>query len=157
MFVPQFFQHCLLSMLVGFCLSNIMLVTQFVIFRHKRYWRCHRYNLTTMSDMVKYRAAIWAFLKLTALYFTMSIGSHWYFDRVFGLQRLKNQSLYNKSLLLQKFTDILGKVLKPKKNPPPTSEKKMRLFFIFKYQIFWDFGLENWQHSLKVFLPTSKM
>ena len=26
----------------------------------------------TMSDMVKYRAAIWSFLKLTALYFTMS-------------------------------------------------------------------------------------
>ena len=25
-----------------------------------------------MSDMVKYRAAIWSFLKLTALYFTMS-------------------------------------------------------------------------------------
>ena len=26
----------------------------------------------TMSDMVKYRAAIWSFLRLTALYFTMS-------------------------------------------------------------------------------------
>ena len=25
-----------------------------------------------MSDMVKYRATIWSFLKLTALYFTMS-------------------------------------------------------------------------------------
>ena len=24
-----------------------------------------------MSDMVKYRAAIWSFLKVTALYFTM--------------------------------------------------------------------------------------
>ena len=30
MFVPHFFQHCLLSMLF-FCLSNIMLVTQFVL------------------------------------------------------------------------------------------------------------------------------
>ena len=29
--------------------------------------------LWTMSDMVKYRAAIWSFFKLTALYFTMSI------------------------------------------------------------------------------------
>ena len=28
--------------------------------------------LWTMSDMVKYRAAIWSFLKLMALYFTMS-------------------------------------------------------------------------------------
>ena len=28
--------------------------------------------LWTMSDMVKYRAAIWSFLNLTALYFTMS-------------------------------------------------------------------------------------
>ena len=29
-------------------------------------------KIWTMSDMVKYRATIWSFLKLTALYFTMS-------------------------------------------------------------------------------------
>ena len=41
-----------------------------------------------------------------------TIGGCWYFDRAFVLQRLKNQSLYNKILLLQKFNDTLGQVLK---------------------------------------------
>ena len=49
-------------------------------------------------------------------------------------QRLKNQSLYHEILLLQKFTDISGKVLKPKK-----------------------ISLKNWELSLKVFLQTWKM
>ena len=44
-----------------------------------------------------------------------TIGGCWYFDRVFVPQRLKNQSLYHEILLLQKFNDISGKVLKPKK------------------------------------------
>ena len=38
-----------------------------------------------------------------------TIGGCWYFDRAFVLQRLKNQSLYNKILLLQKFNYTLGK------------------------------------------------
>ena len=42
----------------------------------------------------------------------IDIGGRWYFDRAFGLQRLKNQSLYDKILFLQKFNDTLGKVLK---------------------------------------------
>ena len=41
-----------------------------------------------------------------------TIGGWWYFDRAFVLQRLKNQSLYNKILLLQKFNYTLGKVLR---------------------------------------------
>ena len=40
-------------------------------------------------------------------------------------QRLKNQSLHHEILLLQKFTDISRKVLKPKRNQPPTSEIKL--------------------------------
>ena len=39
-----------------------------------------------------------------------TIGGRWYFDRAFGLQRLTNQWLYSKILLLQKFNDIGGKV-----------------------------------------------
>ena len=39
-------------------------------------------------------------------------------------QRLKNQSLYHEILLLQKLNYMSGKVLKPKKKQPPTSEKK---------------------------------
>ena len=50
----------------------------------------------------------------------------WYFGRVVVPQRLINLSLYYEILLLQKFNDTGGKVLKPKKNQPPTSEKKMR-------------------------------
>ena len=43
------------------------------VFLVKRVAICIRlFNPWTMSDMVKYRAAIWSFLKLTALYFTMS-------------------------------------------------------------------------------------
>ena len=60
-----------------------------------------------------------------------TIGGRWYFDRAFVPQRLKNQSLYNKILLLQKFNYTLGKVLKPKKNQPPTSEKNEAIFLVF--------------------------
>ena len=34
------------------------------------------------------------------------------FGRASGLQRLKNQLLYHEILLLQKFNDIMGKVIK---------------------------------------------
>ena len=44
-----------------------------------------------------------------------TIGGLWYFDRAFVTQKFKNQSLYNKILLLQKFNYTL-KVLKPKKS-----------------------------------------
>ena len=52
-----------------------------------------------------------------------TIGGPWYFGRVLVPQRLINQSLYHEILLLQKFNDLLGKVLKPKKIQPPTSKK----------------------------------
>ena len=54
-----------------------------------------------------------------------------YFGRASVPQSLKNQSLYHKILLLQKFNDRRGKVLKSKTNQPATSEKKMRPFFSF--------------------------
>ena len=51
-------------------------------------------------------------------------------------QRLKSQSLlYHEILILQKFTDILGKVLKPPKNQHPTWEKN-KAFLNFKYIFF---------------------
>ena len=61
------------------------------------------------------------------------IGGRWLFgSRTFGLQRLKNKSVHHEILLLQNFTDILGKVLKPKKkNQPPTSEKNESVFLVF--------------------------
>jgi hypothetical protein len=46
------------------------------------------------------------------------------FGRASVPQRLINQSLYQEMLLLKKFNDIGGKVLKPKKIQPPTSKKK---------------------------------
>ena len=52
-----------------------------------------------------------------------TIGGPWYFDRAVVFQRLINQSFYQEILLLQKFNDIGGKVLKPKKIQPPTSKK----------------------------------
>ena len=52
-----------------------------------------------------------------------TIAGPWYFGRVLVPLRLKNQSLYHKIVLLQKFNDISGKVLKPKKIQPPTSKK----------------------------------
>ena len=57
-------------------------------------------------------------------YHLTTIGGPWYFDRAVVPQRLINQSLYQEILLLQKFIDISGKVLKSKKIQPPTSEKK---------------------------------
>ena len=41
----------------------------------------------------------------------------------YSSSRLINQSLYQEMLLLQKFNDIGGKILKPKKIQPPTSKK----------------------------------
>ena len=62
-----------------------------------------------------------------------TIADPWYFDRAVVFQRLINQSLFQEMLLLQKFNDIGGKVLKPKKIQPPTSKKKLRPFFIFSF------------------------
>ena len=45
------------------------------------------------------------------------------FGRASVPERLLNQSFYQEILLLQKFNDIGGKVLKPKKMQPPTSKK----------------------------------
>ena len=66
--------------------------------------------------------------------------------RVSVPQRLINQSLYHEILLLQKFNDLLGKVLKPKKIQPPTSKKKLRPFFIF---LNWDFDLDFRSFEIK--------
>ena len=44
-----------------------------------------------------------------------TIADPWYFGRVRVPQRLINLSLYHEILLLQKFNDTGGKVLKPKK------------------------------------------
>ena len=68
------------------------------------------------------------FLNLT------TIGGPWYFARAVVFQRLINQSFYQEILLLQKFNEIGGKVLKPKKRKEkkissPISEKKMRPIF----------------------------
>ena len=43
--------------------------SRFKVSYASRYGNVHAW---TMVDMVKYRATIWSFLKLTALYFTMS-------------------------------------------------------------------------------------
>ena len=76
-------------------------------------------------------------LEITYLHYLLSylttIADPWYFDRAFVFQRLLNQSLYQEIILLQKFIDISGKVLKPKKIQPPTSKKKLRPFFIFSF------------------------
>ena len=54
-----------------------------------------------------------------------TIADPWYFGRVVVPQRLINLSLYQEILLLQKFNDIGGKVLKPKKSAS-NLRKKMR-------------------------------
>jgi hypothetical protein len=51
------------------------------------------------------------------------------FGRADVPQRLITQSIYHEIILLQKFNDIGGKVLKPKKNQPPTSEKNEAIFW----------------------------
>ena len=59
------------------------------------------------------------------------------FGRAFVSQRLINQALYRVILLLQKFNDIGGKVLKL-----PTSEKNEALFLVLNVNFFGDLGLE---------------
>ena len=54
-----------------------------------------------------------------------TIAGAWYFGRVLVPQRLINLSLYHEILLLQKFNDTGGKVLKPKKISLQP-QKKMR-------------------------------
>ena len=56
-------------------------------------------------------------------HYLTTIGGPWYFDRAFVFQRLINQTFYHEILLLQKFNDLLGKVLKPKQIQPPISKK----------------------------------
>ena len=58
-----------------------------------------------------------------------TIGGPWYFDRAFVFQRLINQSFYHEILLLQKFSDIEEKVLKPKHQP--SMSEKNEVFFCF--------------------------
>ena len=64
------------------------------------------------------------------------------FGRASVPQRLINQSLYQEMLLLQKFNDIGGKVLKPKKIQPPTSKKINEAVFHFFIVLNWDFDLD---------------
>ena len=88
-----------------------------------------------------------------------TIGDPWYFDRAVVFQRFINQSFYQEILLLQKFSDIGGKVLKPKKIQPPTSEKIIEAVFHLSFFFFlnWDFDLEISHLRKKVFILTSKM
>ena len=63
-------------------------------------------------------------IKSWVIPFTLQVGENLYrllfdlmhngieFGRAFGLQRLKNQSLYHEIIILQKFNSISGKVLK---------------------------------------------
>ena len=60
-----------------------------------------------------------------------------------------------KSYFYKNFNDIGGKVLKPKKNQPQTSEKKTEAVFYSKFFLNWDFDLEISQMGKKVFMPTS--
>ena len=71
------------------------------------------------------------------------------FGRAVVPQRLINQSLYQEMLLLQKFNDILGKVLKPKKIQPPTSKKKIKAVFHFFIFLNWDFDLDFRSFEIK--------
>ena len=77
-----------------------------------------------------------------------TIGGPWYFDSAVVFQRLINQSFYQEIILLQKFIDLLGKVLKPKKKSASNLRNKCGHFL---FLLNWDFNLE------KVFVPTSKM
>ena len=52
-------------------------------------------------------------------------------------------------LLLQKFNDISGKVLKTKKNQPPTSKKKIEAVFNFLIFLNWDFHLDFRSFEIK--------
>jgi hypothetical protein len=54
---------------------------------------------------------------------------------------LINQSLYQEILLLQKFNDIGGKILKPKKISLQP-QKKIDAIFLFYFFKNWDFDLE---------------
>ena len=80
-------------------------------------------KMLVQDSQIKRQMSLWAYLN--------TIGGCWYFERVLVPLRLKNHSLYHKILLLQKFNDISGKVLKPKKIQPPTSKKKIEAVFHF--------------------------
>ena len=93
-------------------------------------------------------------LTVQVIYSSTTLGGPWYFDRAVVFQRLINQSFYQEILLLQKFNDIEGKVLKAKKISLQPQKNKMRPFFIF---LNWDFDLEISHFGKKVFILTSKM
>ena len=46
---------------------------------------------------------------------------------------------------------------KAQKSEPPTSEKNEDVFLVLNVNLFCNLGLENWQFSLKVFVPTSNL
>ena len=70
---------------------------------------------------------------LNYLYYT-TIAGPWYFGRVRVPQRLINLSLYHEILLLQKFNDTGGKVLKPKKISLQPQEKNEAVYVAVVYQ-----------------------
>ena len=91
-------------------------------------------------------------LTVQVIYSSTTVGGPWYFDFVV-FQRLINQSFYQEILLLPKFNDISGKVLKPKKSTS-NLKKKLRPFFIF---LNWDFDLDFSSFGIKKIQPlTSK-
>ena len=60
-------------------------------------------------------------------------------------------------LLLQKFNDIGGKVLKPKKNSASTLKKKIEAVFHFFIFLNWDFDLDFRSFEIKKIILTSNM
>ena len=46
---------------------------------------------------------------------------------------------------------------KAQKSEPPTSEKNEDVFLVLNVNLFCNLGLENWQFSLKVFVPNFKI
>ena len=79
-----------------------------------------------------------------------TIGAFDTFCRVFVPQRLINQSLYQEILLLQKFDNISGKVLRPKKISLQPQKRKWGRF-LFIYFLNCDFNLEISQLRKKGF------
>ena len=73
------------------------------------------------------------------------------FGRAVVTHRLINQSLYQEMLLLQKFNDFRGKVLKPKKNSASNLKKQNEAVFYFFIFLNWDFNLDLWSFEKKSF------
>ena len=93
-----------------------------------------------MSDMVKYRAAIWSFLKVTALYFTMlSIDKE--------RHQLKQKKLVNLSFLLFRHLQTI-RVKFDFQNQSGQSEY-IQIWFYFSNPSSSDHNLNWWRQDLR--------